>query len=309
MSNRLLVLGWHNIDPTPAYPDVAGVGRRGFARQVNILSRVANVISLSEAARRIGNGEPLPSRAVSLTFDDGYRDSLDAAVPILARYKFPATFFLVPGFLSGKLGAWWEDLAHGIATAPGGHLSWNGLRYDLRFDRERACAELAPILKTMNARDREDAVASIVRQIAPVSKDLGSMFLDWAGARRLIEAGHDVGSHSMTHVICSRESPETQACELEKSRSELEARLGKVVDTLAYPNGRSDDYDAITLGCVREIGYRAAVTTNPGIAHRRHSLYEMNRVIVTPTTDVRALLMGAWRMTWRSVRSKMVSVR
>jgi peptidoglycan/xylan/chitin deacetylase (PgdA/CDA1 family) len=304
VGNRLLVLGWHNIDPTPAYPDTAGVGRRGFARQIGILSRVANVISLSEAASRMEHGEPLPARAVALTIDDGYQDSLDAAVPILARYRLPATFFLVPGFLSGELGAWWEDLAYAITNASEGRLIWNGLQYDLRVERARACAELPAMLKAMNARDREEAVASIVRQVAPVFGREKALFLDWEGARRIMDSGCDVGSHSMTHAICSREDPDTQARELEKSRSELEARLGKVVDTLAYPNGRTGDYDEITLRYVREIGYRAAVTTNPGIVHRRRSPYEMNRVVVTPTTDVRSLLMGAWRKTWRGFRQR-----
>ena len=49
MGNRLLVLGWHNIDPTPGFPDPPGAGRRGFARQLALLARVATVIPLRRA--------------------------------------------------------------------------------------------------------------------------------------------------------------------------------------------------------------------------------------------------------------------
>ena len=142
MSNRLLVLGWHNIDPTPAFPAGRGEARAKFRDQLRFLSRVANVIPLSEAADRIAAGEPLPPRAVALTFDDGYADNLHAGVPILAEFGLPATFFLVPGFLDGRLGAWWEDFAHAVDTAGEDQaIEWQGERFDLRTPEGRAHAK------------------------------------------------------------------------------------------------------------------------------------------------------------------------
>ena len=288
MARRLLVLGWHNIDPTPAFPGAPGAGRRGFDHQLRLLSRVANVITLSEAARRIQAGEPLPPRAVVLTFDDGYADMVDAAAPILARHRMPATFFLVPGFLDGRLGAWWEDFAHAVDTAGDEVLEWDGARYDLRLpgERERAKAELPLRLKQLDARAREEAVAGIAERISPDPTPRTSLFLGWPGAKALLEAGHEVGSHTVTHPILRRETAAVQADELATSRSALEAGLGTTVDTLAYPNGTSDDFDETTVRCVREVGYRAAVTVERGFADRRASPYEMSRVLLTPHDDL-----------------------
>lgn len=284
MSNRLLVLGWHNIDPTPAFPLTKG--RAGFERQVRFLSRVANVIPFSEAGRRIAAGEPLPPRAVALTFDDGYTDTLLAAAPILNRHGVPGTFFLVPGFLDGRLGAWWEDLAHAIDTAGPEVLEYGGERWDLRREEERARAkaEVPPRLKELDARTRVDEVVRIAERISPTP--IAPLFLDWEGARGLLAAGHEVGSHSMTHVILSNETEAVQSEELHRSRKELEEGLGVTVDTLAYPNGRWIDFDQRSTAIAREVGYSAAVSVMPGLADRRDDRFALRRVVLTPDDDV-----------------------
>jgi peptidoglycan/xylan/chitin deacetylase (PgdA/CDA1 family) len=305
VSNRLLVLGWHNIDPTPAFPAAPGTGRRGFERQLALLARAANVVRLSDALERMAGGQPLPARSVALTFDDGYRDNLDVAVPALARHGLPATFYLVPRFLDGELGAWWEDLAAAFRHATAPEVTWDGIRHPLGDPAERAQAQerIALQLKTLSARSREQAVAEIAHRIVPDGTVERPLFMDWDGARALLAAGHDVGSHSMTHAILSREDEASQTEELAESRGRLTSRLGAPVDSVAYPNGHREDYDETTLRLVREIGYKGAVTTTPGVARRDQPLAEVNRLIVTPTTSPADLVGKVWRKARSTARS------
>ena len=75
--------------------------RRSFVRQMRLLRAVGyRVIAFEELARLLREGEPLPRRAVAITLDDGYRDNLEVAAPVLRRRGIPATLFLV----SSKLG-------------------------------------------------------------------------------------------------------------------------------------------------------------------------------------------------------------
>ena len=90
-ASRLLVLGWHNVDGTWNFPAKPGAGRRGMARQLTALSKLASVVPLTWALERLHNGVKLPPRAVALTFDDGYADTLTLAVPLLERLRLPAT--------------------------------------------------------------------------------------------------------------------------------------------------------------------------------------------------------------------------
>ena len=298
MSNRLLVLGWHNIDPTPGFPDPPGVGRLGFAKQLRTIARFGNVLPLGDALARMAAGEPLPPRAVVLTFDDGYLDNLELGVPMLAEHGFPATFFLVPGFLSGTVGAWWEDLSGAFERARAPRLSVGDTVYDLSTPaaRETAHDAVRAVVKTLDHASRVAEVARVSEELDPAPTSVGEgLFMDWGGAKSLLAAGHEVGSHTVTHAILERETEADQLTELSDSRRELESGLGIAVDTLAFPNGSASDYSATTTRLVSELGYRCAVTTRPGLAGPSGSPYEMRRVILTPTDDLSTVVAKTWR--------------
>jgi peptidoglycan/xylan/chitin deacetylase (PgdA/CDA1 family) len=298
MSNRLLVLGWHNIDPTPGFPDPPGAGRLGFAKQLRTIARFANVLPLGDALARMDAGEPLPPRAVVLTFDDGYLDNLELGVPMLAEHGFPATFFLVPGFLSGTVGAWWEDLSAAFERGRASRLEVGDTVYDLGTpaSREAAHAAVRARVKTLDHAARVAEVARVAEELDPAPTSVGEgLFMDWGGAKSLLAAGHEVGSHTVTHAILERESEAGQLTELADSRRELESGLGTTVDTLAFPNGSASDYSATTTRLVSELGYRCAVTTRPGLVGPSGSPYEMRRVVLTPTDDLSTVVSKTWR--------------
>ena len=309
MSNRLLVLGWHNIDPTPGFPDPPGVGRLGFAKQLRTLARFTNVLPFDEALRLMEAGEPLPPRAVVLTFDDGYRDNLELGVPMLAEHALPATFFLVPGFLSGTVGAWWEDLSAAFERARAPRLTFDGTTHDLtsRTARQAAHDAVRVSVKRLDHAARVAEVARVSEELNPAPTSVGEgLFMDWSGAKSLLAAGHEIGSHTVSHAILGRETEAGQLTELSESRSALESGLGITVDTLAFPNGAASDYSETTTRLVSELGYRCAVTTRAGLAGRSDSPYEMRRVVLTPTTDLPSVVSKGWRKA-RSVVGRRVS--
>jgi peptidoglycan/xylan/chitin deacetylase (PgdA/CDA1 family) len=78
-----------------------------FENQMQYLSKVYNPISLEKMAQHIQNGTSLPSKAVAVTFDDGYRDNYENAYPILKKYDIPGTFFLITDYIgTGEIPAW-----------------------------------------------------------------------------------------------------------------------------------------------------------------------------------------------------------
>jgi CelD/BcsL family acetyltransferase involved in cellulose biosynthesis/peptidoglycan/xylan/chitin deacetylase (PgdA/CDA1 family) len=94
--DRLLVLIWGSLE---------GGGRAAarspaVATQLRYLRRFATVVPLGPAMEALGAGRALPPRAVALTFDDGYKDHLEIAAPLLQEFGLPATFFLAPALLS-----------------------------------------------------------------------------------------------------------------------------------------------------------------------------------------------------------------
>jgi peptidoglycan/xylan/chitin deacetylase (PgdA/CDA1 family) len=85
------------------------VPTREFERQLRLLRALRyRIVSLDELARALREGADLPKRTAVITIDDGYRDNLELALPILRRYGFPATVFLVSERIGGVYD--WDDV-------------------------------------------------------------------------------------------------------------------------------------------------------------------------------------------------------
>jgi peptidoglycan/xylan/chitin deacetylase (PgdA/CDA1 family) len=302
MSRRLLVLGYHNIEPTYAFSGTTPEGgRRGFERQVRFLRRWANVVPLRSALADLAAGRPLPPRAVALTFDDGYLDNATVAAPVLHAAGLPASFFLVPGFLSDTAPVWWEQLGWAFAHATTPAVTWEGVHHDTSSPhaRQRANHLVADALKLLDAQDRLAAVAELRGRLAPEGPPLGRQFLDWDEAKTFLRLGHEIESHTCAHPILSRETDPAQAHELTASRRELAEHFQRPVDVLAYPNGRAQDYSATTVRLAGEAGYAFAVTTRTALAGPGTQPLEVPRVLVDAETDLREVLRGAARVVAR----------
>jgi peptidoglycan/xylan/chitin deacetylase (PgdA/CDA1 family) len=305
MGRPLLVLGWHNVEPTWCFPAADGAGRRGLWRQLAFLARFANVVPLDEGLQALRAGRPLPPRAVAITFDDGYRDQLDVAVPMLERLRLPATFFLVPGLLDGDDRPWWEVLGWVFARATRQVVAWEGRTLGLRDDAERrAClVTVGELLKRRDRAAREQAVQELIDRCRPAgSPGDRARFLDWAGADELARRGFTTGSHSQHHAILSQESETEQRHDLAGSRKRLEQELDVPVDLLAYPNGTLLDYDDATMEAARAAGYAYAVTTVTGWNQPVTPRLELRRFVMQPERGTAGLSMVPLDPLWRRVR-------
>lgn len=305
MSRRLLVLAWHNVEPTWCFPARPGTGRKGMEEQLAFLARFANVVPLGDALRALDEGSPLPPRAVAITFDDGYRDQLELAVPMLERLGLLATFFLIPGLLSGMVRPWWEVLGWIFGCATRDVVVWEGRTVGLRGDAERRASlyTVSELLKRRDSQARHEAI----EELADLCQPTGSlcdqaMFMDWAGARELARRGFTVGSHSQSHAILANESEAEQRSDLGLSRRQLTRELGVPVDLLGYPNGTALDYDQTTVAAARAAGYTHAVTTIAGWNHPSTPSFDVRRFVLQPERGVAGLSIVPLNPVWRRVR-------
>jgi peptidoglycan/xylan/chitin deacetylase (PgdA/CDA1 family) len=96
----LSVLMYHKVNDL--WPNPTTVPTSLFAEQMALLGELGYVpVSLDEVRDHYLHGFRLPSRAVLITFDDGYRDNLENALPVLRRHGYPAVVFVPIGFLDG----------------------------------------------------------------------------------------------------------------------------------------------------------------------------------------------------------------
>jgi peptidoglycan/xylan/chitin deacetylase (PgdA/CDA1 family) len=280
----LVVLGYHNVEGTACFPAPAGSGTRGLERQLRFLRRTTTVVPLHDALQRLADRRPLPPRAVAITFDDGYRDNLTLAGPMLRELGLPATCFLVPEVLSGTVSPWWERLAAALDGARADQVDWGGRSVPLGTpaEKQRAFAQLSPGLKELTADEREAAVDQIVDAADPREPYRPEIqFLDWSGARRLRDF-MAIGSHSLRHSILSRESAQEQERDLDSARRQLSDGLDVPAELVAYPNGTAEDYTADTVAAARRAGHTFGITTEPGWNTSTTPRYEIRRTVLLP---------------------------
>jgi peptidoglycan/xylan/chitin deacetylase (PgdA/CDA1 family) len=284
MGHRLLVLGWHNVEGTWGFPAPEGRGQPGLAAQLRLVHQLGHVVDLASALEDLDAGHDLPDRAVALTFDDGYRDNLTAALPILRDLGLPATFFLAPAFLSGQVTPWWETVAGAFAASDRGVVEWAGEMLPVTGTAGAATYDtLCQRLKQLDARSRDEAVREVVASVRPDRPvDAGRLFLDWDEARSLAQAGMTIGSHSLDHVILANEPASVQRANLVESRQQLEGGLGVEVRLLAYPNGTARDFDGVTESAAAAAGFRHAVTTIEGWNTPATPAYRVRRFLMSP---------------------------
>jgi peptidoglycan/xylan/chitin deacetylase (PgdA/CDA1 family) len=293
--SRLLVLGWHNVEGTWCFPARPDAGLRGLAKQLRVLRRVANVVPLSTALADLSAGRPLPPRAVAITFDDGYRDNLTLAAPLLRELRLPATCFLVPGLLGRTTRAWWEELASAVANARTQEIFWKRRTYHLRTPAERAAVirALSEGLKAQDRAARESALAELTRLLDPTrAYSVDEHFMDWDEALRL-RTHMEIGSHSLHHAILSQESVEQQMTDLTSARTQLQDRLAVDAPVLAYPNGTAADYTSDTVRAARHAAHTHAVTTRRGLNGAATPPFEIRRTVMAPErgiSDLRKIL-------------------
>jgi peptidoglycan/xylan/chitin deacetylase (PgdA/CDA1 family) len=278
-SGRFAVLIYHRVlpEPDPLFPEQ--VDKERFELHLRALMRFFNVMLLGEALERRRSGS-LPPRTACITFDDGYADNAEIALPLLAAKKLKATFFIATGFLNG--GAMWNDvLIHALrdTTRVDIDLKKFGLE---RFALVSTAARSAAIRKVIGAvkyrppAERRD-LGERVLDLCDVAPPQNLMMMD-EQVRRLHTAGMEIGAHTCTHPILTAIADSEAEEEIAAGRDQLEALTGERPRLFAYPNGRPHlDYRREHVDLVRNLGFTAAVSTSWGAPSARADTFQIPR--------------------------------
>jgi peptidoglycan/xylan/chitin deacetylase (PgdA/CDA1 family) len=240
-----------------------------------------DIVTLDEALLRLranAGGNPF----AVLTFDDGYRDMVDHALPVLERRAAPFTLYATTGYADGSGRLWWEEMEAAIARLDAVDLPLDdGARLSLpaRDAREKAIA-----FETVYWRLRPGPEEKLLAAVAELARQAG---LDGAALTRAACLDYDelaalaahplcaIGAHSLTHAMLAKHDAATARREIEQSRAILERRLGREIRHFAYPVGDPGSAGARDFAICRELGFASAVTTRPGMifpGHRDHLL-------------------------------------
>jgi peptidoglycan/xylan/chitin deacetylase (PgdA/CDA1 family) len=272
-----------------------------------------DIVSLDEALRRLA--DPKPGRFfVTFTFDDGYRDNLDHAWPVLAKHEAPWTLYVVRGFAERTARLWWLELEEAIRALPRISLDLPDGRFDApagtdaqkqkAFDRLYWRLRKGPeaiLLSAISDLGRQagiDPAALVERECLP-TETLRSL----AGA-----PGVTIGAHTLSHPMLAKHPEETARREIMESKAWLEEVLEISIRHFAYPVGDPTSAGQREFALAKEAGFASAVTTRPGhlfAGHAQHP-HALPRISLNglhqSEAALRALLSGLPFLVWNRGR-------
>jgi len=256
------------------------------------------VMPLCEAIEGLCNGK-LPPRAACVTFDDGYADNAEVALPILQKYGIRATFFVATRFLNG--GRMWNDtVIELIRRAPGDILDLSQMALG-RFEigsipqRRQVIRHLLDKLKYLPPESRQATVEAMCALIPVVLPD--NLMMTSEQVKELHNAGMEIGGHTASHPILARMENNAARADIAAGKEALEGIIGSRVRFFAYPNGKPGrDYlpDHVTM--VKKLGFDAAVSTAYGAAGKENDPYQLPRFTPWDRHPVRFALRMAQNM-------------
>ncbi len=237
-----------------------------FERQMRFLRSRFDPITLAELADQLESGTAIDPGRFVVTFDDGWLDNYEFALPVLTKLDIPATIFLSTDFIDSDKKFWFIQARQAWMSLDRG--SFQEILDNLQ--RETAPSEIdsATLIADFDSfaefvkKLAPDTADKLLKQMNPlISAELENIrwVVNWEEIARMASNGIDLGSHGQSHTILTALDKDQVETELTSSRRILEEKTSRAVDLLAYPNGNSDES---VRNLARSAGYRLAVRAN-----------------------------------------------
>jgi peptidoglycan/xylan/chitin deacetylase (PgdA/CDA1 family) len=273
-----------------------------------------DLVSLDEMHRRMTERD-FGRRFVCITFDDGYRDNLEYAYPVLKKYEVPFAIYVATGFTDRVGEMWWLALEQVVArnVMIGLQIEGEDRWFHCRSAAEKQAA-YQYIYWWLRSLKTEDEIRAVVRDLAAryqvdTSRYCEDLCMTWQELATLAaDPLVTIGAHTVNHVMLAKVPERSVRAEMENSRDVIEAALGVRPQHFAYPVGDPTSAGPREFKIAAELGYKTAVTTRPGALFKGHA----NHLTALPRISLngefqrpryaRVLVSGAATSLWNGFR-------
>lgn len=288
---KLFILIYHRVLDEQDFMRPGEVDKVAFTWQMKLLDKYFNVLPLHDALQKMQT-DTLPSRAVCITFDDGYADNYTNALPILKQFNLSATFFIASGFLNG--GRMWNDtVIEAVRNFQQSELDVTAIelgRFDVSDNDKKYQAALKIIqqIKHLPPAQRDQRTDYIAEQSQNLPDNL---MMTTEQLKSLQQNGMEIGGHTVNHPILAKLDVQTAEQEITRNKVFLENLLNLPLRFFAYPNGKPlEDYLSQQVQIVKDASYQAALSTQWGVAERSSDQWQLPRFTPWDKSPIKFML-------------------
>ncbi len=252
-----------------------------FEDQMAIIARQFNPVSLEDIYQAQVRGTLLPRRSVCVTFDDGFRDNLEIAAPIMEKYGVVGTIYVTTGLLKREVNPWFVRVRRAFfITTESTYPGMEGVPYDLTDPGGRwsAFLEASRLCATSTGEYQLDIVQQVEDLLSVIPMDKYMMMTE-TQVRQTVECGHIIGSHTVNHPNVAHIPEDILEHELVKSKAVLDGLTGRSCHHFSYPRPiLSPHYTDATGEAIRRAGYVTGVTCTLGVVRSGDDLMSIKRM-------------------------------
>jgi peptidoglycan/xylan/chitin deacetylase (PgdA/CDA1 family) len=305
---QLSVVTYHGVLPagykvTDLQLDGSWVTPEVFRRQLRLLRSHYNVVPPAQMRLWCKGEGSLPPRAVLLTCDDGLANAVTDMLPILREEGLSCLFFVTTRSLGDEPSMlWYEELYFTLLDAPEGPLEGTFCGVPVKMYLNSSVPQRHSfwydMVETLSKGDTHTRLgfARAIREKLCFPEDWSLQHVKQGGSRfrllalseirRLLAAGMEIGSHTISHPKLSQLPAESSWREIAESRSELEKALGAPVWSIAYPFGGTDSVSTREMKMAEEAGYDCAFINFGGGFRNETPRFGVPRVHISLDTTV-----------------------
>ncbi len=230
-----------------------------FEKIIKKLTTKFEVVSLEEVLSSTPREKKNGKAQATILFDDGYKDNIDYAAPILKKYNCPATFYIVTDCIDKNIPTWTYILDNALQNTgkPVIDLTFEFVpeifkRVATGKDLNMTTKKLKPWMKTLSNKKRLLLLDAITEQGQVMTRP--QLMMNWGEVKQLAASGFIIGSHTDTHpMLAQLEDNQEIETELRTSYSKIQHHLGEPPVTISYPIG---SYDQRVTALSKQVGYK-----------------------------------------------------
>lgn len=228
-----------------------------------------DVVSLDEAVARLAH--PGERRFASFTFDDGYRDVRDHALPVMRRFNAPAALFVTTSFADGTGDLWWLTLESAIAKSSSVRFAGEVIDTSTTLAKNAAWDKIYWKLRALGEkRMREEIVGLSERAGANTADAARRLCMTWNELREVAQdALVTIGNHTAHHYMLAKHTESVMRDEIAQTQTRIASELNITPRHIAYPVGDATSAGAREFRAAKDMGL-CGWTTRLGLLFGEH---------------------------------------
>ncbi len=293
LKNKLLILLYHGVTESKNTGIINFQGKHlikdEFDRQISFISKNCSLISIDQWIDIKKNNLEIPPYPTIISFDDGFRNNLTVAAPILKKYSAPCIFYISSGMIDSDNMFWVDIVETCIENTLKTSLTLNldkqkVFNLNSYENKVNALLDIKKWCKSQKNNKKDKVIYELIQQteiIPNKNSHPNYQTLSWEEVRSLSSDDlFTIGGHTHTHTILSSLNNDDLRYEIKHCLKILSNELNQNISHFSYPEGQYNHFNNEVINILKDNHVICCPSAINGVNDYSDDLFHLKRVMV-----------------------------